>query len=112
MLLEAGPDIEARDYKDQTALHLAASSNANPAIIDTLIDAGADVDARMADEWTALHVGAERADAPAVVEALIDAGAGPRDRNSKGENAWDLAQRNDALAGTVIYERLRALVGE
>ena len=111
-LIDAGADVDARGAKELTALHWAASENVNPAIIDVLIDAGADIDARAAQEWIALHVAAEQTEAPAVVEALVDAGADPTALNDKGENAWDLAQGNDALSGTAIYERLRMLVGE
>ena len=41
-LLEAGADVNAKDWRGLTPLHLAAESNPSPAVLEVLLKAGAD----------------------------------------------------------------------
>ena len=88
--LAAGADIGAHDaFAGRTALHWAASSNSNPAVITALIEGGADPDARIQDGdvpslWTPLHLAALR-DNLSAITALIEGGADP---NAREPNHW------------------------
>ena len=105
-LLAAGADVTARTTTGQTALHGAAASNDDPAVVEALLAAGADLAARDTEGRTALHLAASRSDNPAVVEALLAAGADATARDGEGQTPWDLAQENEALKGSDVYWRL------
>ncbi|KAL4915400.1 ankyrin repeat-containing domain protein [Aspergillus aurantiobrunneus] len=73
-LLKAGISAEARDYKGETALHIAV--RADPHVTRLLLQGGADVNARNAAGATPLHIAAgdERNDAE-IQDLLINARA-------------------------------------
>ena len=70
-----GADPNARDKFRSTPLHLAATRNQNPAVIEALLRAGADPNAREHWKRTPLHEAAAINQNPAVIEALLRAGA-------------------------------------
>ena len=82
--LAAGADVNDANFGDNdTPLHLAASSNENPAVIGLLLEAGADLEAREVAGETPLHFAAGSANAVAV-EALLAAGANLEARGEEG----------------------------
>ena len=62
-----------------------------------------DVNARDEDGYTPLHRAARWTENPEVIIALLDAGADGTAVNHDGETPFDLAQDNEALAGTEAY---------
>ena len=46
MLIQAGADVNAKHFSDESHLHRAAGYNTNPEVIEILIQAGADVNAK------------------------------------------------------------------
>ena len=81
--LAAGADVNSWNHGDGTPLHLAASSNENPAVIGLLLEAGADLEALEIAGETPLHFAAGNANAVAV-EALLAAGANLEARGEEG----------------------------
>ena len=76
-----------------TALHYAANSNENPAIIQTLLTFGADPNSRDDKGRTPLHWAAYRNGNPAVLQKLIEAGADIDAQDIKGRTPlWDAAR--------------------
>ncbi len=55
MCVEAGNDVNAANYRGETALHGAGFRGANN-VVDYLVEQGADLDVRTADGWSALAV--------------------------------------------------------
>ena len=83
-LVEAGADLEARNEKDVTPLHVAAGYSDIPAIVTALLKAGADLEARDERGWTPLHWAAAYNEVPSVVETLLHAGAGVEAKSYEG----------------------------
>ena len=50
LLVDSGADVNVRDNKKRTPLHIAAEDNTSANAITALIEGGADVDARDDDE--------------------------------------------------------------
>lgn len=96
LLISKGADVNIRDQKDMTPLHLAAS-NGHTDIAAILIDKGANVNARI-DEYcvTPLHVAAVWGKT-AVAELLLAKGADVNAQTKRGETALEFAIRNDHL---------------
>ncbi|MDE2874583.1 MAG: ankyrin repeat domain-containing protein [Gemmatimonadota bacterium] len=86
-------------------LHLAATRNPNPAIIETLVALGADLELRDRDGRTALHMAA-RSNAHAFL-ALLALGADDTAVDDEGLTPWDYAKDNEALHGLPEVRRLR-----
>lgn len=99
LLLEAGANVQAKDYRGQTALHVImtqVASLASRALLVPLLQAhGLDVKAQDQEGNTALHIEMRRYDRQCylVVQALMQAGADPLLPNWKGETAMRLAER-------------------
>jgi len=94
LLISEGADVNIRDQKDMTPLHLTAG-NGNTDIASILIDNGADVNTRI-DEYgvTPLHVAAVWGKT-AVAELLLAKGADINAQTRRGETALEFAIRND-----------------
>ena len=83
LLLDAGADMEARDFKHAaTPLHFALLMD-SPHILQSLLDAGADIEARNDDGLTPMHIVAGTASVDNV-HALVDAGADIEARTNIG----------------------------
>jgi ankyrin repeat protein len=100
-LIEAGADLEARDFVGQTPLHRAAENGRTEAA-KALIGAGADLEAKDTDGWTPLH----RATAwgrTEIAKALIGAGADLEAKDRDGQTplhyaaAWGSTEAAKAL---------------
>ena len=72
---EPGPGLGGRHRGQQSALHVAAGSTSDPAVITVLTAAGAEVGALDSGNYTPLHYAALANGNPAVVAALVEAGA-------------------------------------
>lgn len=105
VLLAKGADVNARDHRQDTALHYAAGVFGNREMVAALIAAGADVNAADTNGQTPLMWAARWGDAKRV-QALIKAGAKPDLRDGKGLSALDYARdrqdRDDAQKNEVI----------
>lgn len=110
ILLAAGADVMARDWRGYTPLHSATTAfcyelNA----IKTLIAAGSDVMALDKFDNTPLHYVVENYPSEQInnkfgaIEALLKAGASIKVKNKNGKTPWDLAQENEKLKGTKGY---------
>ena len=93
-LMERMDDVNDKNDKGDTALHLAASANHTMAVT-TLIHSnhGCDIDARNLREETPLHCAVDKGNI-AVVELLLVAGASLVATEKRGKRALDLAVRN------------------
>ena len=78
--IDDGADVDARGYRNMTALMWAAMVNPNPKVIHTLIAAGADIKAQDEHGTTALMHAAASTHNPAVITALLKAGGRQRSR--------------------------------
>ena len=89
VLLKNGAEVDARDEKGQTSLHVVAlqPSVALPAL---LLKNGADINARDEDGKTPLHYAAARG-ARRIVEQLIERGADLQAKDSRGRTPEDIA---------------------
>lgn len=105
-LLDAGADVRAADHRGETALHIAASTDAPRELLELLIRRGAVVDAADLDGVTPLMKAAERADAEHV-RCLLSAGASPL--ISDRINQWtarDWASKRDDERGRAVMDLL------
>ena len=96
-LLDQGADINARDEREMTALHLAVE-NRHVMTLEFLLKNGADVNARDRDGWTPLHLATFLNDTRAM-SMLLDGGASMDIRDRDGRNPLDIAalyQRKEA----------------
>ena len=84
MLLDAGADVDLRDFQGKTALSISVFRE-DPAVLQLLIGAGADVQARTELGKTVLNGAVGPVDDPEIIEALIAAGA---DVNAKDNVGW------------------------
>lgn len=75
VLLKAGAEVNARDKRGGTTLHVAAGLAGDPAIVKALAAAGGDPNAGDRYGETPLHWAAAVSDTPAVIRVLVKAGA-------------------------------------
>jgi len=93
------------DARQMSPLHLAATRNPNPAIIETLVALGADLELRGRDGRTALHMAARSN--PHAFLALLALGADDTAVDDEGLTPWDYAKDNKALHGLPEVRRMR-----
>jgi ankyrin repeat protein len=96
-LIERGADPEARNAREETALHIALRrSPADAQSVRVLIEAGADVNAADGEGYTPLLLAASQS--AEIVKALIDAGADTGalipGENGEQKNAMSIALRS------------------
>ncbi|KAL2800461.1 ankyrin repeat-containing domain protein [Aspergillus keveii] len=109
ILVAAGADIEARDYKGRTWwLHVVTEGNVNETDLQPILDLGANPNAVDDAGNNALHL--VYGDYPLedeTVELLLDAGVDPLHVNRRGETIYHLLMRQ--LFGHSDYEVERAV---
>jgi ankyrin repeat protein len=93
MLIDAGPDVDARDYKERTALHVAIEMQREE-IVQVLIDAGVGVHAKDIHGRTALHV-ATREKQTEIVKILVGAGADVNAQDNEGITLLHIAAEDE-----------------
>jgi ankyrin repeat protein len=107
-LIAAGAEIDAKNRRDATPLHAAASGSpgsqkwnphAQAATIACLIEAGADPNAGNKDGATPLHI-AVRTRCAAAVKALLAGGADALRRNKGGSTPMRLATLTTGRGGS------------
>ena len=91
--MDAGADLNIKDYEGETALHRCAA-NYHTEIARMLIDAGADVNIQRNDGWTALHRCAYF-NLPEISRMLLDAGADKTIPNNDGKLPYELADNQE-----------------
>jgi len=82
-ILNLGADINLKDDKGRTALHIAVSSRLPPRVTQLFMKHGADIEARDGDGLTPLQWAVNYGNTSAVSE-LLDGGADPNIRDKKG----------------------------
>ena len=107
VLVSAGADVNVRDERGRTPLHLAAGLNPNPEIIRALATAGAEVNAEFEGIGTALVFAAASSVEPEVVRALLDAGASVAIAERSGSSLLGILQRNKNLADSIAMRDIR-----
>ena len=106
--LESGVDIN--EPQGRTLLHAFALQGD---LVGTrwLVDHGARIDARDQGNNTPLHKACERNSTLAIVKLLLERGASLTATNNNGENALDLAIKNDKKSIAAYLSRLGAKSG-
>lgn len=97
-LIDAGADVNVRNYKGQTALHCAAKAGFSE-IVKLLLAHGADVDAGDGRGETPLatalrSTAKDKVALMAVVRLLVEAGADPDAKDNRGRTPRDIADRS------------------
>ena len=90
-LLDNGADPVAKNDDGITPLHLAVY----PEMIQLLVRRGADINVRSNDGRTPLLVQAAEAEGYEAMEVLLKLGADANAKDSRGENALDIARSRD-----------------
>jgi len=100
LLLQAKPNLDARNAEGETVLHRAVEKGMKE-LARAIVKSGANLRARTGSGETALHLAAMHAD-PALVLFLLESRADPKARNDAGESPLHWA----ALSGNVEAGRL------
>lgn len=87
LLIAQGADVNARNDRGTTPLHLAAY----PEMAEILVAHGADLEARDSAGSTPLHAAAEHPELADVMEALLELGADVNAVDNSGLTALDIA---------------------
>lgn len=105
ILLSAGVPVDATHPRNaETALHGAARSSRDPAVIDQLVDAGANVNAMDDLEWTPLHAAAMLRNI-ATAERLLERGANASQIGGFGERPLDMVNGPERPAWEALFAR-------
>lgn len=104
-LLSAGVHVDTtHPQSGETALHGAARSSRDPAVIDQLVDAGANANSMDNLEWTPLHAAAMLRNI-ATAERLLERGANASQIGGFGERPLDMVTGSERAAWEALFER-------
>ena len=92
-LLELGFQVELRDARQRSALHLATA----PRTVQLLLEARAELEAEDHQGSTPLHLAATRRSGAPTVSALLAAGANKEARDVAGQRPVDIALKAGSL---------------
>lgn len=96
-------DVNAVDDQGRSVLMLASMYHPDPLVHYLLIQGGAEVNARMRDNGkTALFFAVQYNPNPKVVSLLLNYGADQNIKDVFGRTAYDYAERNPKLKGSVV----------
>ncbi len=109
LLIEAGADVNARDWKGTFALYRAAQLG-DAETVHLLLDRGAEVNARTTGGFTPLFVAASSGN-PLVVKLLLGRGADVKIKDTEGQTALQMA-RQDQASPEILRLLKRADAGE
>jgi len=91
--INKGADTAAKSYiKDYDTLHVAASLNPKPDVINVLLNAGMDIKSKTEDDYTALLLAATGNQNLEVVERLAIKGADKGAYDDKGRTAFKIVE--------------------
>ncbi|GAA4023800.1 hypothetical protein GCM10022212_21600 [Actimicrobium antarcticum] len=94
-LIAAGANLEARNENQMTALHYAAATSSEPAMLRTLIELGSDLEARAEAQMTPLHLAAASSNEPAMLRTLIALGSDLNSIDDNGRTPLDCARERE-----------------
>ena len=102
LLLQAMPNLDARNASGETVLHRAVEKDMKE-LVQAIVKAGANLRARSASGETVLHLAAMHTD-PAQVAFLLASGADPKARNDEGETPlhWAALSGNAPVASLLL----------
>lgn len=103
--LKKGATVKVNEY-GITPLMWVAQYNPNPEAINVLIKNGASVNEVDSTGTTPLMYAAMN-NTPEVIMALLNAGADAKLKNSDGKTAYDIAEYNDNVKRTPVYQALK-----
>jgi hypothetical protein len=89
LLLEKGAEVDSRDSKNWTPLHIAAQQGSRD-VVQLLIERGAAVNAQMTQGWTPLHSAASKGH-ETVLGLLVFAGGDTRITDDHGQSPESIA---------------------
>ena len=69
--IENGTDVNAKDNKGFTPIHIAVGENGNLELVKYLVDHGADINVKGRNEWTVLHIAASENGNLEIVKYLV-----------------------------------------
>ncbi len=103
-LIEQGVDVNARNARGSTCLHVAAGANKTPEMVENLVGLGAEVDARDERGFTPLHKAASSG-REETCKVLIGCGAEVNAKNNSGFTPFFLAKKlKHCKACEVLYD--------
>lgn len=103
--LKKGASVKVNEY-GISPLMLAAGNNPDPEVINLFLKNGALINETDPTGTTPLMYAALQNNA-AVVEALLKAGADAKLKNSDGKTAYELAEFNEKINRTPVYQALK-----
>lgn len=111
LLLVKG-DINLKDDKGNTPLHLASTRNTRTMTIQYLINNGADPNEANDEGETPLHLAAAYNANPEIVTLLVDSTEEPCAEDKKDASAFEYIKQNRSLQNTPPYWKLHELCFE
>ena len=94
-------DINAKNNRGDTPLHMAAKTQFTVHIISALVEAGADPNAKNNRGDTPLHIAAEK-NRSGAVRVLVEAGADPNAKNNERKTPLSIAR--DKGSHSIVFE--------
>jgi len=98
-----GVDVNAKDERDRTPLHYAATGNLNVEVLQYLIYKGADVNTKDDGDWTPLHWAARGNSNVEVLQYLVSHGADVNAKDNQGDTPLHKAASNNFNIAVLNY---------